>query len=145
MCGEKAAKQLDPLPPLKDTVTRRIIDIVDVKSTLIEHFKMSRCFSLRAHTVFQLLNECISENVINWKKCFGVCTDSAREITGRHSSVVARIREVAPDMKWTHCSIHREALAVKKMPEDLKSVRLCCQSCKLYQGSTNEFTSALLD
>ncbi|MBN3325960.1 ZBED5 protein, partial [Atractosteus spatula] len=38
------------------------------------------------------------------------------------SGVVAQIREVAPDMKWTHCSIHREALAAKKMAEDLKSV-----------------------
>ncbi len=25
-------------------------------------------------------------------------------------------------MHWTHCSIHREALAVKKMPDNLKSV-----------------------
>ncbi|XP_073689549.1 zinc finger BED domain-containing protein 5-like [Garra rufa] len=43
-------------------------------------------------------------------------------MTGRNSGVAARIREVAPDMRWTHCSIHREALAVKRMPDDLKSV-----------------------
>lgn len=34
----------------------------------------------------------------------------------------ARTLEVAPEMGWTHCSIHREALAVKKMPDELKSV-----------------------
>ncbi|MBN3326456.1 SCND3 protein, partial [Atractosteus spatula] len=42
MCGEKAAKQLDLLPRLKDTVTQRIIDMADdVKSMLIEPVKMS--------------------------------------------------------------------------------------------------------
>ncbi|MBN3318941.1 ZBED5 protein, partial [Atractosteus spatula] len=48
MCVEKAAKQLDLLTPLKDTVTHRIIEMVDdIKSTLIERVKMSRCFSLQ--------------------------------------------------------------------------------------------------
>ena len=36
--------------------------------------------------------------------------------------MVARIREVAPDAQWTHCGIHREALAVKKMPVEFKAV-----------------------
>ncbi|MBN3326738.1 CE290 protein, partial [Atractosteus spatula] len=48
MCGEKAAKQLDLLPPPKDTVTHRIIEMADyIKSTLIERIKMSRFFSLQ--------------------------------------------------------------------------------------------------
>ncbi|MBN3311730.1 SCND3 protein, partial [Atractosteus spatula] len=48
MCGEKAAKQLDLLPPPKDAATHRIIDMADdIKSTLIERVKMSRCFSLQ--------------------------------------------------------------------------------------------------
>ncbi|MBN3320083.1 SCND3 protein, partial [Atractosteus spatula] len=48
MCGEKSAKQLDLLPPLKDTVTHRIIEMADdIKSTLVERVKMSRCFSLQ--------------------------------------------------------------------------------------------------
>ncbi|MBN3316959.1 SCND3 protein, partial [Atractosteus spatula] len=183
MCREKAAKQLDLLTPLKDTVIHRIIDMAaDVKSTSLEHVKMSRCFSLQldefvdpvdlaslliyiryefegtshedflfckplptgttGEHIFQLLNEYIEENGIDWIERIGVCTDGARAMTSRHSGVVVQIREVAPDMKWTHCSICREVLAIKKMPEDLKSVRLCCE---LYQGSNNEFTSALLD
>ncbi|MBN3322404.1 ZBED5 protein, partial [Atractosteus spatula] len=163
VCGEKAAKQLDLVALSNVTVTRRIINMADdVKSTLIERVKMSRCFSLQldesvnvvnlanllvyvryefegmshedflfynplptrttGEHIYQLLNEFIEENGIDWKKCVGVCTDGARAMTGRHSGVVARIREVAPGMKWTHCSIHREALAAKKMSEDLKSV-----------------------
>ncbi|MBN3297880.1 ZBED5 protein, partial [Amia calva] len=77
------------------TVTRRIIDMVhDVRSTLIKHIMMSRCFSLQLDDF----------------------TDVS-ELSG----VVAWIREIALDMKWTHCCIHRsEAMAFKKMP-DLKS------------------------
>ncbi|MBN3313647.1 SCND3 protein, partial [Atractosteus spatula] len=48
MCGEKAAKQLDPLSLSNDTVTCRIIDMADdVKSKLMEHVKMNRYFSLQ--------------------------------------------------------------------------------------------------
>ncbi|MBN3325278.1 SCND3 protein, partial [Atractosteus spatula] len=109
MCREKAAKQLDLPPPLKDTVTHRIIDMADdITSTLIECVKINRCFSLQldeklptgttGEHIFQLLNEFIEENGIDWIKWVGVCTDSARAMTSRHSGVVARIREVAPEM-----------------------------------------------
>ncbi|MBN3314940.1 SCND3 protein, partial [Atractosteus spatula] len=88
MCGEKAAKQLDLLPPLKDTVTHRIIEMAhDIKSTLIERVKMSRCFSLQldesvvGEHIFQLLNEFIEENGIDWIKCVRVCTNGARAMT----------------------------------------------------------------
>ncbi|MBN3318049.1 ZBED5 protein, partial [Atractosteus spatula] len=57
--------------------------------------------------IFQLLNEFIEENGIGWKKCIRVCTDGARAMTGE-----------------VDCSIHCETLAVKKIPEDLKSVSL---------------------
>ncbi|MBN3317486.1 SCND3 protein, partial [Atractosteus spatula] len=61
MCGEKAAKQLDLKPPLKVTVTHRIIEMVDdIKSTLVEHVKMSRCFSLQLdESVFDLANSLV--------------------------------------------------------------------------------------
>lgn len=78
-----------------------------------------------AEHIFQLLNAFIQEHGLDWKRCVGVCTDGARAMTGRNSGVAARIREVAPEMRWTHCSIHREALAVKRMPDDLKSVLDC--------------------
>ncbi|MBN3321135.1 SCND3 protein, partial [Atractosteus spatula] len=106
MCGEKAAKQLDLLPPLKDTATHRIIDMADdIKSMLIECVKMSRYFlfckllptGTTGEHIFQLLNEFIEKNGIDWIKCVRVCTDGARAMTSRHSGVVARMREVAPE------------------------------------------------
>lgn len=43
-------------------------------------------------------------------------------LTGRHSDIVAKVRDVAPDIVWTHCFIHREALAAKSMPSKFKTV-----------------------
>ena len=43
-------------------------------------------------------------------------------MTGRHSGVVARLRNVCPDILSTHCMIHREALASKKLSERLGQV-----------------------
>ncbi|XP_035277215.1 zinc finger BED domain-containing protein 5 [Anguilla anguilla] len=84
------------------------------------------CQSLQTRTtaehIFQLLNAFVQENGLDWKKCVGVCTDGARAMTGRHSGVAAQIRELALEMQWTQCSIHPEALAVKKVPEELKYV-----------------------
>lgn len=58
------------------------------------------------------------------KKCAGVCMDGARAMTGCDIGggwAAAFIQEVTSEMLWAHCSIHREALAEKKMPDDLKS------------------------
>ncbi|MBN3315487.1 ZMYM6 protein, partial [Atractosteus spatula] len=100
-CGEKGAEQLDLLPPLKDTVIHRIIEMkYGFEGTSREHFLF--CKPLPTGTteehIFQLLNEFIEENGIDWIKCVGVCTDGARAMTSRHNGVVARIREVAPEM-----------------------------------------------
>jgi hypothetical protein len=50
------------------------------------------------------------------KKCVEVSSDGARAATGKYSGVVAQIKEIAPDAKFVHCSIPREALAARKMP-----------------------------
>jgi hypothetical protein len=43
-------------------------------------------------------------------------------MTGKHSGIVAQIKAVAADAKFVHCSIHREALAPRKMLAILKTV-----------------------
>jgi hypothetical protein len=43
-------------------------------------------------------------------------------MTEIHSGFVAQFKEVTPDAKFIHCSIHREALAARKMPAILKTV-----------------------
>ncbi len=41
---------------------------------------------------------------------------------GRERGLAARVQQVAPLVKWTHCMVHREALAAKKMPVLFDSV-----------------------
>ena len=53
--------------------------------------------------IFKVLNEYMQEHEIGWKKCVGFCSDGAR-------ALVAKVKDVAPDVTWTHCFIHREAL-----------------------------------
>ncbi len=43
-------------------------------------------------------------------------------MTGRERGLAARVQQVAPLVKWTHCMVHREALAAKKMPVLFDSV-----------------------
>lgn len=45
-------------------------------------------------------------------------------MASKKTGLSARVKSVAPNVKWTHCSIHREAPAVKQIPEDLK-ITLC--------------------
>ncbi|MBN3313643.1 ZMYM6 protein, partial [Atractosteus spatula] len=78
-------------------VTLRIIDMSDdVKSMLTEYefegmshedflfFKTQPTGTTGEH-LFQLLNEFIEENGIDWIKCVGICTDGARAMTSQHS------------------------------------------------------------
>ena len=44
-----------------------------------------------------------------------ICTNGAVSMTGKHSGVVARVRELVPNIKQTHCMIHCKALAPKHL------------------------------
>lgn len=52
----------------------------------------------------------------------GVSTGGARAMLGQHNGVVRRVKEVALQAASVYCSIHHEAPATKKMPQDLKTV-----------------------
>lgn len=57
----------------------------------------------------------------DWTKCVGISTDGAKAMTGRISGLISRIKNLAPEVKSVHCALHREALASKKIPDDLKT------------------------
>ena len=54
--------------------------------------------------------------------CAGICTDGDAAMTGRLSGLIARNKEVAPESESTHCIIHRERLASRKMLQEFTSV-----------------------
>jgi hypothetical protein len=72
--------------------------------------------------IFNLTSVYFAENEIDLSHCIGTCTDGATSMTGKHAGFVARTKEVATNVSWTHCWIHRQALASKRMPQGLKEV-----------------------
>ena len=58
------------------------------------------------------------------KNCVGVCSDGAAAMIGEKSGVITRIKQLAPECASTHCFIHRESLATKKLSTKLNDV-LC--------------------
>lgn len=57
----------------------------------------------KANDIIEALNNFIEENYIEWEKCVGLILMG---LGPWHDTKV-----VVPNVKWAHCSIHREALA----------------------------------
>ncbi|XP_067121346.1 zinc finger BED domain-containing protein 5-like, partial [Centruroides vittatus] len=99
--------------------------------------------STKAQDLFEILNIFMDENNLEWTKCVGVCTDGGRSMSGSYGGLQALIRNKAPDSVWTHCIIHREALASKaKTPSEFTSLEeeslidlSCDNTLKLKFGS----------
>ncbi|XP_032254826.1 SCAN domain-containing protein 3 isoform X2 [Phoca vitulina] len=83
--------------------------------------------SLPTNTTSSELYEALKNYVVNkcgleFRFCVGLCSDGAASMTGMHSEVVTQIKELAPECRITHCFIHRESLAMKKVSAELNSV-----------------------
>uniref|UniRef100_A0A8D0A9E2 DUF4371 domain-containing protein n=1 Tax=Sander lucioperca TaxID=283035 RepID=A0A8D0A9E2_SANLU len=87
-----------------------------------EDFLFCKPLRTTAEALFDMLNGFITEHGIDWSRCVGITMDGAAAMVGQHSGLVKRVQAVAPQAKSIHCSIHREALAAKRMPPDLKTV-----------------------
>lgn len=72
--------------------------------------------------IFNVVNTFFCENGLSWKSCSSICTDAAASMTGSARGLIGRIKKENPDVKWTHCVIHREALPSKKMSPELHDV-----------------------
>ena len=58
-----------------------------------------------------------------WKKCIGMCKNSASNMTGRLSGVVVKVGNAShPDILSTHCTIHREHPVAKNISLGLHKV-----------------------
>ncbi|XP_063049261.1 zinc finger BED domain-containing protein 5-like [Engraulis encrasicolus] len=134
MLGEKAKRVIQAIPSSDNTLDEST-DVAGLAQLLVYvryihegsvNEDMLFCNPLETRTtgkdIFHMLDTFVTSNGLLWTKCVGICTDGARAMTGRHSGVVTRVQAVAPDATWVHCSIHREALAAKGMPTELKNV-----------------------
>lgn len=72
--------------------------------------------------IFDALNEFFLSKGLSWCKCIAVCTDGARAMTGIVKGFIALVRQVNSSIMFTHCMIHREALASKELSAELTVV-----------------------
>ena len=68
------------------------------------------------------LDHFFNENGISWKNLCGVCTDGAPATLVSKSGFQALVQKKTPNVLFTHCFIHREALASKTLPCGLQDV-----------------------
>ncbi|GFX73418.1 SCAN domain-containing protein 3 [Trichonephila clavipes] len=90
----------------------------------VEELLFCKPIKLKATAIalFDILNNFINEANIEWKNCVGICTDGARTMSGRFKSIQALVKQKSPLCIWTHCMIHREALASKEISPGLNIV-----------------------
>ncbi|XP_066968245.1 zinc finger BED domain-containing protein 5-like [Macrobrachium rosenbergii] len=72
--------------------------------------------------IFMALDKKLHELGLSWDRCVGICTDGAGAILGKKKGLKAKVHNVAPHIRFTHCVIHREALACKAIVPELKTV-----------------------
>ncbi|XP_060759506.1 zinc finger BED domain-containing protein 5-like [Neoarius graeffei] len=72
--------------------------------------------------IFEILDNYIRTNGLDWSRCVGVCSDGAAAMTRRNSGVTSLIKQKAPHAVFTHCMLHREALVAKRIDDKLNLV-----------------------
>ena len=88
------------------------------------------------------LNDYFAEK-LNWSFCVSVCWDGAAHMIGRLSDLNVQIKEIAPECEATHCVIHREMLASRKISPELNNV--FDNVLKDFQEFQNCLTTTLLN
>ncbi|KAJ8796403.1 hypothetical protein J1605_017958 [Eschrichtius robustus] len=73
-----------------------------------------------AEELFKSLNDYVSGK-LNWIFCVGICMDGEAAMTGQLSGFTTQVKEVASECEPTHCVIHREMLASRKMSPELSN------------------------
>ena len=70
--------------------------------------------------IFKAINFYFKEKGINRSNCCGLCTDGGKSMSGIYSCLRGRIMNIAPNVSWSHCCIHRQSLASKHLPVQIK-------------------------
>ena len=78
--------------------------------------------STTATDIFQAVSNFFQENQLSWDSLVGVCTDGALAMLGLRSGFIKRVKEKVPSAIGTHCILHREALAYRTLPAEMRDV-----------------------
>ncbi|GBP79554.1 Zinc finger BED domain-containing protein 5 [Eumeta japonica] len=87
---------------------------------------MLMCSPLPTNTtgeeILNRMNIYFEENNLSWNDCINICTDGVKAMTSKTAGAVSRLKNKAPNCSSSHCILHRQALAMKQMPSNLKLV-----------------------
>ena len=97
----------------------RLVDFSE--QNLVEELLFCKPIELgcRGIDLFNIIDNFISKNNLDWDKCISICTDGAKAMSGSFCGLRSLIEECAPMAKWTHCIIHREALVARELSPEL--------------------------
>lgn len=94
------------------------------EKSLVEQFLF--CKELPESTtgvdIFQLVNSYINTAGLSWQSCLSICTDGCPAMVGHLKGFLALVKKENPDIIFTHCFLHREALAAKSLVPELNDV-----------------------
>ncbi len=82
-----------------------------------------------AEDVMEKLSSFFKAKRIPWENCCGVGTEEAPGMLGSKSEFQKRVKEVASNAKVAHCMIHRFALALKTLPDELSKILEAVVKC----------------
>ncbi|KAF2367975.1 protein of unknown function DUF4371 [Trinorchestia longiramus] len=102
-------------------VYSRFVDEGTVREEIL--FSAALETTAKAIDVFSKVDEFFQEHGLSWEKLVGVCTDGAPSMIGSRSGFVKLVKEKNPAVTGTHCVIHRQSLASKTLPVNLRSSR----------------------
>ncbi|XP_066945206.1 zinc finger MYM-type protein 6-like [Macrobrachium rosenbergii] len=120
----KFSLQLDESTDVSDDAQLLVYVRYQGKSDIEENFLF--CKRLETTTtgedLFKLVDNFIKEEGLKWDQCYSVCSDGAPAMLGARQGFTARVKQVNPTVIVTHCLLHRENLASRKMSLELNTV-----------------------
>ncbi|XP_060774414.1 zinc finger BED domain-containing protein 5-like [Neoarius graeffei] len=75
-----------------------------------------------AEELFKIMDNYFKEQGLRCENCLGFCSDGVQTMAGKRKGLQALIKRAAPDAQWTHCILHREALASRHLSPELNEV-----------------------
>lgn len=79
--------------------------------------------------VKKLVDDFFSDNDLSWDMVSAVCSDGAPVMLGQKSGFLSLVKANAPHVIFTHCILHRYALATKTLPPKLAEVLKIVVEC----------------
>ena len=92
----------------------RYLKINTVKTELL--LSQALAATTKGKDVFNVLADFFKKNKLDWSMLVGCTTDGAQAMLGRKSGFQAYVKDVATNLTFVHCFVHRFALCTRVLP-----------------------------